>query len=70
MKADIISTAQHARPKVMGHIDPCLAQLTILSRVVRTYSASHQRKLKFEDQKASSPAPLRGVSRLIWLDPF
>jgi len=35
----IISTAQHAKPKVIGHIDPCRAQLTTLSIVERTYSA-------------------------------
>ena len=38
----IISTAQHARPKVMGHIEPCRAQLTTLSRVDRTYSVNRQ----------------------------
>lgn len=35
----IISTAQHAKPNVIGHIEPCRAQLTILSIVDKTYSA-------------------------------
>jgi hypothetical protein len=38
-RTHIISTAQHARPNVIGHIEPCRAQLTTLSRVDRTYSA-------------------------------
>ena len=35
---DSISTAQHARPKVMGHAELWRAQLTILSSVDRVYS--------------------------------
>ena len=35
----IISTAQHARPNVSGHIELCLPQLAILSNVVKAYSA-------------------------------
>lgn len=38
MATCIISTAQQAKPKVIGHIEPWRAQLTILSRVERTYS--------------------------------
>src|ERR1700760_4061299 len=34
----IISTAQHARPNVNGHIELCLPQLAILSSVDKTYS--------------------------------
>jgi len=35
----IISTAQHANPKVIGHIEPCRAQFATLSKVDNTYSA-------------------------------
>lgn len=36
--ACIISTAQQARPKVMGQIEPALAQLTTVSNLDTTYS--------------------------------
>lgn len=75
----IISTAQHANPKVMGHIEPCLAQLTILSNVDSTYSArqSVHRGPKLHAQMGTKnreggcdvPAPFFGVSRESWLDP-
>lgn len=69
----IISTAQQARPKVIGHIDPCRAQLTTLSSVDRTYSTYDQLKSTPRPNSGASrydlPAPLRGVSRLSWLDP-
>ena len=34
----IISTAQQARPKVIGHMDPLRPQLAMASRVVAMYS--------------------------------
>lgn len=43
--ACIISTAHHARPKVIGHNEPLRAQLASSSRPVTTYSAAeaHER---------------------------
>jgi len=62
----IISTAQHAIPKVIGHIEPCLAQLTILSKVDKTYS---EVSCAYNDNNPHSPAPLRGVSSESWFEP-
>jgi len=64
--AHIISTAQQAKPNVIGHIEPCLAQLTTLSIVERTYSEKQSPVSSITGHPAqqSSPAPFFGVSRL------
>lgn len=67
----IISTAQQARPNVMGQIEPWRAQLTSLSRVESTYSdrevkVGHATKGKWW---RDVPALLLGVSRLCWFEP-
>lgn len=41
----IISTAQHAKPNVIGHIEPWRPQLAILSNVDRTYSVPQPRRV-------------------------
>ena len=52
--ACIISTAQHARPNVMGHNDDARAQLTISSSLVTTKSALLDRGDEGESPSKSS----------------
>lgn len=58
-------------PKVIGHMEPCLAQLVTLSSVDKTYSSTEEilSCMSTTGKKQRSPARFCGCSRLNWFDP-
>jgi hypothetical protein len=70
----IISTAQQASPKVIGHMEPCLAQLTTLSAVAACISGYVKDEVSRSQKEvyihSTYSIPFLGVSKLSWLLPF